>query len=334
MEFTGERLVPGADGLEDLYTEHASRYLLAAACASGRRVLDAGCGCGYGTHLLALEGAEEVLGIDICPEAVEFASGRYRREGLDYRVADARDPSLEGPYGLITCFELIEHVAEDSEVIRALAGLLAADGVCLISTPNAETYVAGGEEGSNPYHCREYTRGEFENLLRTGFGGVTMLEQRWIDGMLIGPPDARGEPGISAGAAALEPDDMGAGLDAAAWGPAAYFIAACTGSPGAPLPHILTRPFVSATADRRYRRLREEFDSRGRWARKLDEELRDRDALIGRLQEEVARLEREFDERGKWAQGLDREVRDKNRLIQKLMAENENLRRAAMMTGK
>jgi len=334
MEFTGERLVPGAEGLDDLYTEHMSRYLLAAMMAGGRRVLDVGCGCGYGTHALALAGAAEVLGVDISREAVDFAGSRYCHPGLAYRVMDARGLDLEGSYGLITCFELIEHVNEDAAVVRSLAAALAEDGICLISTPNVEVYVAGGEGGDNPYHCREYRKGEFEDLLKTAFAGVTVLEQRWIDGMLISPPAPRSEPGAGDGATALLPDETGIKPAPATYGPPPYFVAACTTSAATSIPDVLKRPFAALTANMRYRKLKEEFDKRGRWATNLDEELRGKDALIGRLREEKDKLEKEFDERGRWAQDLNREIREREKLIDRLMADNEQLKRAAMMAGK
>jgi len=331
MEFTGERLVPGVDGLEELYTEHMSRYLLASALSEGKRVLDVGCGCGYGTHLLARAGAAEVLGVDISPEAVDFAGGRYSREGLSYRVMDARRLDLECCFDLVTCFELIEHVAQDEVVVRSISGLLAEGGICLISTPNAETYVAGGEGGSNPYHCREYSSDEFEALLKTAFGGVTMLEQRWTDGILMSPRSAAQGPRKGPGIAALLPDETGAEPGQGSFGPPPFFIAVCAKSEATVVPEILTRPFGAITAGSRYRKLKEEFDRRGRWATSLDEEVRSRDALVRRLRDEKAKLEAEFDERGRWAQGLDRKVREKDELISKLMAENERLKRAAVM---
>ena len=334
MEFTGERLVPGVEGLEDLYTEHVSRYMLAAALARSKRVLDVGCGCGYGTHLLALAGSAEALGIDISPEAVGFARSRYAREGLDYRTMDARKIDLAGSFGLITCFELIEHVREDSDVVKSLARATADDGVCLISTPNADTYVAGGEGGDNPFHCREYRRDEFEDLLRAEFEGVTMLEQRWTGGMIISPCAGGGKPGVPDGIAVVQPDEMGLAPEAGSWGPAPYFLAACSKSGATPTPDTLKRAFVAVASDARYRKLKEEFDQRGRWARKLDAEVREKDVLISRLRDEKASLEREFDERGQWAQGLDREIRDKDKLINKLMAEIDHLKRTAAMTGK
>ena len=47
LEFTGERVIPGLVD-PDLFNEHLARYRFAARFAPARRVLDAGCGTGYG----------------------------------------------------------------------------------------------------------------------------------------------------------------------------------------------------------------------------------------------------------------------------------------------
>ena len=51
-EFTGERVIPGQVDV-DLLNEHLARYTFAARLARGKRVLDAGCGAGYGSAELA-----------------------------------------------------------------------------------------------------------------------------------------------------------------------------------------------------------------------------------------------------------------------------------------
>ena len=55
-EFTGERVIPGQVDV-DLLNEHLARYAFAARLARGKRVLDAGCGAGYGSAELARIGA-------------------------------------------------------------------------------------------------------------------------------------------------------------------------------------------------------------------------------------------------------------------------------------
>ena len=65
VESTGERLVPDLQRGELIYAEHLARYFLASQLAAGRRVLDAGCGEGYGTAILAAAGAASVVGVDV-----------------------------------------------------------------------------------------------------------------------------------------------------------------------------------------------------------------------------------------------------------------------------
>ena len=62
-EFTGERVIPGQVDV-DLLNEHLARYSFAARLARGKRVLDAGCGAGYGSAELA-RSAESVVGVDV-----------------------------------------------------------------------------------------------------------------------------------------------------------------------------------------------------------------------------------------------------------------------------
>src|SRR3954468_3283465 len=54
---------------------------------------------------------------------------------IDYRSGDVQQ--LEGQFDLITCMEVIEHVAEPAAFVAALARRLAPDGLLVMSTPNA-----------------------------------------------------------------------------------------------------------------------------------------------------------------------------------------------------
>ena len=81
-EFTGERVIPGQVDI-DLMNEHVARYAFAARLARGKRVLDAGCGAGYGSAELA-KVAASVLGVDVAADAVDFAREHYRLPHLSF----------------------------------------------------------------------------------------------------------------------------------------------------------------------------------------------------------------------------------------------------------
>ncbi len=51
-EYTGERFLPKACKGE-MEIEHYQRYRFAAAFVKGKKVLDAACGEGYGSHILS-----------------------------------------------------------------------------------------------------------------------------------------------------------------------------------------------------------------------------------------------------------------------------------------
>ena len=102
----------------------------------GKTALDVGCGAGLLAEPLRRLGAR-VTGIDASPEVIAVARDHSTTVGLeiDYRTGDVQQ--LEGQFDLITCMEVIEHVADPAAFIRALAKRLAANGLLIMSTPNA-----------------------------------------------------------------------------------------------------------------------------------------------------------------------------------------------------
>lgn len=102
----------------------------------GKSALDVGCGAGLLTEPLTRLGAR-VTGIDASPEVIQVARKHAGRQGfgIDYRVGDVHQ--LEGEFDLITCMEVIEHVADPALFIKTLARLLTKDGLLLMSTPNS-----------------------------------------------------------------------------------------------------------------------------------------------------------------------------------------------------
>lgn len=109
--------------------EHALKPL------AGKRAADVGCGAGLVAEPLARLGAA-VTGIDAAPENI--AAARLHAEGqglaIDYRAGGVE--ALDGCHDLITCLEVVEHVADVDAFLSGLAAALAPDGLMILSTPN------------------------------------------------------------------------------------------------------------------------------------------------------------------------------------------------------
>ena len=137
-------------------------------------MLDLASGAGYGSALLREGEARWVVSADRAEEAFQEAelpgSGAGALRGA---LADAsRLPFADGSFDLYASFETIEHVADDRAVVREARRVLAPGGVFLCSTPEREVISPGrslDDRPDNPYHEREYTRAEFDTLLRSAF---------------------------------------------------------------------------------------------------------------------------------------------------------------------
>jgi len=130
-------------------------YEFASTLAEGRTVLDVGCGSGEGLSLLATK-AKKATGIDLDP--------RLKREDIEIcDISQVPDKS----YDLVVCIDVIEHVENDREFVRQLARV--ARDKLFVSTPNFTV-----SRNAHPYHVREYTPAEFENMFKE-FQDVTLL---------------------------------------------------------------------------------------------------------------------------------------------------------------
>jgi SAM-dependent methyltransferase len=191
MDFTGERLIPDQPRDDDLYHEHIVRYLFAAQFAHGRSVLDAGCGAGYGSALLASAGAAGVLGVDIAPDAISYARSHYQQDGLSFAVHDIVQSTLAvGHFQLVVSFEVIEHLDDPARFVGAVGRLLAEDGLLIVSTPNPATYPAG-----NPFHKHEMSGEEFVALLRQSFPALALYAQDYTTAIALRPIAGAGRVG-------------------------------------------------------------------------------------------------------------------------------------------
>jgi SAM-dependent methyltransferase len=192
LPFTGERFTP--ECVREIWYEHWHRYLFAWRIAQGKRVLDAACGEGYGSALLARTAAS-VVGVDIDAASIAHARERYgARERLGFEVGDATALDVDpASFDLIVSFETLEHVVEQERMLAGFARALTDDGVLVISSPDKRAYseVAGFR---NEFHTRELYRDELLALLKPHFPAVRLYGQKLLFQSAIWSQDGSGGP--------------------------------------------------------------------------------------------------------------------------------------------
>jgi SAM-dependent methyltransferase len=158
--FTGERLHAGDPLFALDLARHEAAYEIARASLPPGRVLDLGCGSGYGAAGLAGRGARVVVALDrVVPDpASRRSTARFVRADLGAVPLAARC------FELVVSFQVIEHLVDPGPYLDAVAGLLAPGGTAILTTPNVLT-----SDGVNPYHVHEYRAEELGELLRTRF---------------------------------------------------------------------------------------------------------------------------------------------------------------------
>lgn len=167
-----ERFVPTETRGRLIEAEHLVRYTWAMRHAAGRRVLDAGCGTGYGAAMLATAGAASVVGVDRAAGVLEEARGRLGDE-VELVEGDVEQLPLEaGSFGLVVCLETLEHVERPDAAIAELARVVATDGLVVVSSPNRDVYEPG-----NPHHVHEFTPTELRAGLERYFAHVELRRQ-------------------------------------------------------------------------------------------------------------------------------------------------------------
>ena len=109
LDFTGERFTP--ECVREIWYEHFHRYALAARWCAGKTTLDAACGEGYGSALLARH-ASTVKAVDISEEAIKHAKTRYGElTNIDFTVADCTSlPYADEEFDRVVSFETLEHL--------------------------------------------------------------------------------------------------------------------------------------------------------------------------------------------------------------------------------
>lgn len=180
LEMTGERVI------EESYSQslfgqvvhlmHLASYDFAIPYCMGKKVLDLGCGSGYGASRIA-DVAVSVYAVDVSPEAVAYAQEQYARGNACYSVIE---PNAVLPFGdrefdVVLSFQVIEHVQDDAAYLAEAARVLSDDGVLIVITPDRKCRLLPGQQPWNRWHLREYSADSLRSLVAEYFDVEDLL---------------------------------------------------------------------------------------------------------------------------------------------------------------
>ncbi len=131
-------------------------------------VLEVGCGEGRGVQLLAPE-ATSFTGLDKIETVIEKLKNRYPL----YQFHQAVVPPFEGleddAFDMLVSFQVIEHIQDDYFFLDEIYRVLKPGGKAYLTTPNRKMTLT-----RNPWHIREYTALELDQLARQIFDTTEM----------------------------------------------------------------------------------------------------------------------------------------------------------------
>jgi SAM-dependent methyltransferase len=172
-----------------LAAEHVHRYRFAAQLCAGARVLDLGCGTGYGSRILRAE-APSVTGVDNDAPTIEQARATIgTSDDVSFEAADAVDylrRDLSASFDAIVAFEVLEHLPDLDIALELLAAHTAAGVKLIASVPNSRAF-----DEANKFHLTDF--GFEEAMLAFDrFKDMTVLYQYIADGSVIQGEDPDG----------------------------------------------------------------------------------------------------------------------------------------------
>ena len=161
--------------LEVIRVDHKARYHFAVNHLNENDiVLDAACGCGYGSFILSGK-ANHVFSIDNSKEAIQYAKKHYYAHNISYLQQEMPvDPEyILTPVDTTICFETIEHVLDPLTMLKQFRNI---SEKLICSVPNEEKMPFSQERF--PFHHRHYTKQEFNELLvAAGWRAIEWLGQ-------------------------------------------------------------------------------------------------------------------------------------------------------------
>ena len=162
-EITSDKIVSD----NPLHHRLLSAYVFSEKHINGD-VLELGCGEGRGIDII-LNKSKSFTAIDKISEITERLSLKYPEEKFISSSFPPLNSIEDNSFDTIVSFQVIEHIKNDELFIEEIYRILKPGGKALISTPNIKMTLT-----RNPWHIREYTSRQLQELAKKVFKKIIM----------------------------------------------------------------------------------------------------------------------------------------------------------------
>ena len=173
-----------ASAINDWYFSQFKKHL-------GDRILEIGCGVGTFTLLMGQTGAE-VVGLDINGDFVASALETTKElEHITIEMADVTECTWSADFDTVVALDVIEHIEDDQNILRALHDALRPGGKAIIKVPAMPSLHGSLDEVVG--HYRRYSRQSiYDAMSDAGFKDIQIkffnslgILGWWLNGRLL-----------------------------------------------------------------------------------------------------------------------------------------------------
>ena len=133
------------------------------------KILDAGCGTGQMTKLL--EGYGDAVGLDLAPEAINYAKIRGVKNLVQGSITEP--PFEPGSFDLVVSLDVIEHVDNDMQILAGLLDIVRPGGHLVVTVPAFQ--MLWSEHDEINHHKRRYRVPQLRHLVQEAGFEVTRI---------------------------------------------------------------------------------------------------------------------------------------------------------------
>jgi ubiquinone/menaquinone biosynthesis C-methylase UbiE len=186
LKHTGERFIEECykDTKEDylIYLFHMVTYKFCLPYAKGKKVLDFGCGSGYGTSLIS-SNCLSVVGVDVSENAIAYSEKKHSSSNLSFKKIEKTEnnnlPFKNEEFDLVLSLQVIEHIKDTNCYLSEIKRVLKNNGMLILVTPDRKTRLLPFQKPWNKYHVKEYSTSLLYDTLTPYFSDIKLF---WMSG--------------------------------------------------------------------------------------------------------------------------------------------------------